>query len=417
MDVRLEDEYESDSLGHAASGGNQIPTYPVQDSPNRAHRAKAAYYNAASEKSLSHEEAKLFYQRHRLENAQQIRELGVDGDEALNRDTSTALWSSGHGLALKDRTGTPHTTEKGAGLPPTSSPVSDTQKSGKGTSRVIQDEEFGKGSGFIAQDMSHSDISPELTAISTNIKKLLRTRHKYINLSLQGSHDNPKDRLEWKIYPPPPNPTWDANNARTMGETKWAGKHFEERADGGQSEERDSMGLSLDSLHVSPKTKTRKAGQDIGSDFNMADILPVPGRDDDIKFELDQGSVYQIYSNPSDDSSAKPLVQVPTLREFYMDMDEIQSVSSDGPIKSFAYRQLDILEGRFHLYSLVNSYQETADSKKVPHRDFYNVRKVDTHVHHSACMNQKHLLRFIKSKMKKSPDEIVMYRDDKELTL
>lgn len=36
--------------------------------------------------------------------------------------------------------------------------------------------------------------------------------------------------------------------------------------------------------------------------------------------------------------------------------------------------------------------------------DFYNVRKVDTHVHHSSSMNQKHLLRFIKSKMKRSPD-------------
>jgi len=41
--------------------------------------------------------------------------------------------------------------------------------------------------------------------------------------------------------------------------------------------------------------------------------------------------------------------------------------------------------------------------KLVPHRDFYNVRKVDTHVHHSACMNQKHLLRFIKSKLKRCP--------------
>lgn len=37
-------------------------------------------------------------------------------------------------------------------------------------------------------------------------------------------------------------------------------------------------------------------------------------------------------------------------------------------------------------------------------RDFYNVRKVDTHVHHSSSMNQKHLLRFIKSKMKRTPD-------------
>lgn len=37
-------------------------------------------------------------------------------------------------------------------------------------------------------------------------------------------------------------------------------------------------------------------------------------------------------------------------------------------------------------------------------RDFYNVRKVDTHVHHSSSMNQKHLLRFIKSKMRKCSD-------------
>ena len=28
----------------------------------------------------------------------------------------------------------------------------------------------------------------------------------------------------------------------------------------------------------------------------------------------------------------------------------------------------------------------------MPGRDFYNVRKVDTHIHHSSSMNQKHLL-------------------------
>lgn len=50
-------------------------------------------------------------------------------------------------------------------------------------------------------------------------------------------------------------------------------------------------------------------------------------------------------------------------------------------------------------------------------RDFYNLRKVDTHVHHSSSMNQKHLLRFIKSKMKRSPDDTVIFRDGAELTL
>ncbi len=38
-------------------------------------------------------------------------------------------------------------------------------------------------------------------------------------------------------------------------------------------------------------------------------------------------------------------------------------------------------------------------------------------MHHSACMHQKHLLRFIKSKLKKEPDEVVIFRDGKWLTL
>ena len=45
------------------------------------------------------------------------------------------------------------------------------------------------------------------------------------------------------------------------------------------------------------------------------------------------------------------------------------------------------------------------------------VAQVDTHVHHSACMHQKHLLRFIKSKLRKEPDEVVIFRDGKYLTL
>lgn len=53
----------------------------------------------------------------------------------------------------------------------------------------------------------------------------------------------------------------------------------------------------------------------------------------------------------------------------------------------------------------------------MPHRDFYNVRKVDTHVHLSSCMNQKHLLRFIKKKLRMCPDEEVIHRDGKDLTL
>ena len=42
---------------------------------------------------------------------------------------------------------------------------------------------------------------------------------------------------------------------------------------------------------------------------------------------------------------------------------------------------------------------------------------MDTHVHAASCMNQKHLLRFIKRKMKYDADESVIVHDGKETTL
>ena len=46
------------------------------------------------------------------------------------------------------------------------------------------------------------------------------------------------------------------------------------------------------------------------------------------------------------------------------------------------------------------------------------MRKVDTHVHHSAAMNAKHLLRFIKKKCKYNYDEVVeVEKDGTELRL
>lgn len=88
-----------------------------------------------------------------------------------------------------------------------------------------------------------------------------------------------------------------------------------------------------------------------------------------------------------------------------------------GPCTSFAYKRLELLAAKFNLHVLLNERRELEAQKSVPHRDFYNVRKVDTHVHHSACMNQKHMLRFIKFKLKQHPNEAVIFRDGRFLTL
>jgi hypothetical protein len=69
-------------------------------------------------------------------------------------------------------------------------------------------------------------------------------------------------------------------------------------------------------------------------------------------------------------------------------------------VNSTATKRLMLLEAKFKMYLLLNEDKEFLAQKINPHRDFYNVRKVDTHIHHSAAMHQKHLLRYIKKKLK-----------------
>ncbi|KAF3918988.1 hypothetical protein ABW20_dc0109532 [Dactylellina cionopaga] len=252
--------------------------------------------------------------------------------------------------------------------------------------------------GYVAQD---AGITAELETIYTNVQKILDLRHKYIRLSLQGPTANPKDDAAWKIYPPPPPPVWVPEGSQTLP-PRDDPMYGTQNIDG--SAELNRAGA-----------KSRKPGQDIGSDFHFSECeMPGP---DEMEFRMDDTGVFQVYENRKAMDNDLPIVAIPTIREYYMDLEEVLNISSDGPSKSFAFRRLSYLEGKWNLYFLLNEYQEMADSKRVPHRDFYNVRKVDTHVHHSACMNQKHLLRFIKSKMKKCPDEIVIFRDGKHLTL
>ncbi len=407
-------------------------------------QARTAYYNRASEKSLSHIEAKLIYQRHRRETLQQDTEAqesisrtrtfssNLDGDfGGLSRNTSRASRRSGLGYAAlpnidlhaesadaqpPDLNGfSAHRTQPDGGR------LEDPFGAADGGESMHSASAFDLGTQTAGKARDGLDITPELNTIFVNIKRVLDIRRKYIRLSLQGPSDNPKDSPSWNIYPPPPKPVWDDVKNRPIGVDSGAtslsnSKVLPSEQDQARKPFRSSDPVTRDNVQQvpSPVTKKRKMGHDIGEDFDMVDLLPLPGAEGETAFRLDQSSIYQVYEYAE---SETPLLHVPTLREFYMDLDEVQEVASDGPTKSFAFRELEILEGRFTLHTLENGYQETADSKKAPHRDFYNVRKVDTHVHHSACMNQKHLLRFIKSKMKKSPEETVMFRDGKHLTL
>ena len=411
----------------------------------RDKQRRTAFYDYASEKQMSHSEAKQFYQRHQLESQYggsqagdsfspviraktlPVNFVGGDGDH-ISRADSIRSRKSNAGPAIQGPRLTlpvglsqaeqphdprlhPYAMDNDDASPVHAAMQADAQARDHAKHPGLPHEHkpmlaeegihgagagVGIGSGAGGFAMNDASVAAELGAIYTNVQKVLDLRHKYIRLSLQGNFDNPKDDPSWRIYPPHPEPVW-------------------------KEKERQNASSSLQSSMVldpneTPTKPPRKMGKDIGEDFDMEDLLPLPGTSV-MSFRLDESGVFQVYETSKSAELDTPIVAIPTLREYYMDLDSILEISSDGPSKSFAFRRLQYLEGKFHLYYLLNEYQETADTKKVPHRDFYNVRKIDTHVHHSACMNQKHLLRFIKSKMKKSPDEVVIFRDGKELTL
>ncbi|UJR10172.1 hypothetical protein I4U23_014388 [Adineta vaga] len=104
--------------------------------------------------------------------------------------------------------------------------------------------------------------------------------------------------------------------------------------------------------------------------------------------------------------------------QFIDDYTLLSAMITDGPLKSFCYRRLQYLKSKYELHCLLNEVKEWAAIKTTPHRDFYNVRKVDTHVHAASSMNQKHLLRFMKKKMKTSGDmNVYKTKDGRIMTL
>ncbi|KAL9658254.1 hypothetical protein ABK040_012513 [Willaertia magna] len=111
------------------------------------------------------------------------------------------------------------------------------------------------------------------------------------------------------------------------------------------------------------------------------------------------------------------LVPPVTFHEHYQNYKLLTRMVYEAPIKSFCYTRLTALELKFTLYKKLKQFEEIKTQKMIPHRDWYNVRKVDGHIHLSSMANQKHLLRFIKKKLKQNPNEQVIIRDDKVLTL
>ncbi|XP_062948766.1 AMP deaminase 3 isoform X6 [Cynocephalus volans] len=131
-----------------------------------------------------------------------------------------------------------------------------------------------------------------------------------------------------------------------------------------------------------------------------------------------QGGILFVYDDQKMLERQEPhSLPYPDLETYTVDMSHILALITDGPTKTYCHRRLNFLESKFSLHEMLNEMSEFKELKSNPHRDFYNVRKVDTHIHAAACMNQKHLLRFIKHTYQTEPDRTVAVKRGRKITL
>ncbi|KAK6051249.1 putative AMP deaminase [Cooperia oncophora] len=84
--------------------------------------------------------------------------------------------------------------------------------------------------------------------------------------------------------------------------------------------------------------------------------------------------------------------------QFLADTERLTQMIVDGPLTSSNCSLV-----------LLNENSRTSWKRQKPSLiGFYNIRKVDTHIHAASSMNQKHLLRFIKKKIRTEADTVVL---------
>ena len=131
-------------------------------------------------------------------------------------------------------------------------------------------------------------------------------------------------------------------------------------------------------------------------------------KNEQYKIKFGDDGIIHIYDKKNNN---KEVFQVIPFKEYINDFNTIRGYMDNGPTKTLAHNRLKLLQSKFNLHEILNSNIEKEEVKDIPYRNFYNVRKVDNHIHHSASIHQKQLLSFIKEKCQNEEfkTEIVHY--------
>lgn len=119
-------------------------------------------------------------------------------------------------------------------------------------------------------------------------------------------------------------------------------------------------------------------------------------------------------NNPTFSSDSNYIIQlcnghvdVPTFIEFKRNFEQCLRIIQDRNLSIFSEKRLQYLLNKFPVFQYLKSKEEMRQSKNVPHKDFYNCRKIDLNLLLSGCFSQWQLTEFIWSKLEKEPNKII----------
>uniref|UniRef100_A0A8D0HDP0 AMP deaminase n=1 Tax=Sphenodon punctatus TaxID=8508 RepID=A0A8D0HDP0_SPHPU len=101
-----------------------------------------------------------------------------------------------------------------------------------------------------------------------------------------------------------------------------------------------------------------------------------------------KGGILFVYDNKEMMELNEPRsLPYPDLETYIVDLSHFLALIAHGPTKTYCHRRLNFLESKFGLHEMLNEMSELKELKSNPHRDFYNVRKVNS-IDSAFCVNR-----------------------------
>ncbi|CEP64192.1 metallo-dependent hydrolase superfamily protein LALA0_S10e04566g [Lachancea lanzarotensis] len=223
-------------------------------------------------------------------------------------------------------------------------------------------------------------------------------RVKYIQESAQDAQSNMKnDTIDWFLYPKPLPKFWKFESDKRL-------------YDGAQSANGEDMQgyfytrTNDDNFQKQDRVQLHYTGQFFKLSHYAKELT---------KFYTERGL-------PMAMATDYPAVvaNVPPITQFGQHFEKCLDLVTSEQMDSQAVKRTEYLLHRYELFQQLQGRSEVRESRLVPHRDFYNIRKVDQNYLLSGCLSQRQLNDFIWEKLNLEPNRIVyLDANGKQFTL